>query len=245
MSDLKKLYEGKAKIIYEGPSENEVFIYFKDDTTAFNGEKKEVITEKGEINFSITRLIFQYLQKNGVETHYLKPVDERTVLAKKLNIIPVEFVVRNIAAGSVLKRLPVKEGFEFKNPVLEYFYKSDEMGDPMINPYHVEACDLCSMDNLMKATEKTFRVNHLMKSLFAKCGIILVDFKIEFGIDSEGNLLLGDEISPDSCRLWDKETREVLDKDVFRKGTGNIVDKYKKVLERLEEELNDKSKSVC
>ncbi|MCK9225302.1 MAG: phosphoribosylaminoimidazolesuccinocarboxamide synthase [Candidatus Muirbacterium halophilum] len=245
MSDLTLIYEGKAKTLYQGPASDEIFIYFKDDTTAFNGEKKEIITQKGEINFQISRLIFKYLEKNGVKTHYLKPVDERTILAKKLDIIPVEFVIRNIAAGSVLKRIPVKQGFEFKSPIIEYFYKSDEMGDPMINPYHIEACNLCSMENLMTITEKTFRVNHLLKSLFDKCGIILVDFKLEFGIDSQNNIMLGDEISPDSCRLWDKVTKEVLDKDVFRKGNGNIVDKYKKVLERLQEELNDKSQSLC
>lgn len=239
MSDLKMLYEGKAKILYQGPSEEEVFIYFKDDTTAFNGEKKEQIKEKGQINLQITRYIFRYLEKHGIPTHYLKPVDENTILAKKIDIIPVEFVIRNIATGSLLKRTPLKEGKKLKQPLLEFFYKDDEMGDPMITPFHVEECELCSQQDMMRATELTYRINHVLKKLFDKVGIDLVDFKVEFGKDKEGNLMLGDEISPDSCRLWNKIDGKKLDKDVFRKDLGDMIEKYKEVLHRLKEELDD------
>ncbi|MFA7577540.1 MAG: phosphoribosylaminoimidazolesuccinocarboxamide synthase [Candidatus Muiribacteriota bacterium] len=237
--ELERIYEGKAKTLFKGPEENEVFIFFKDDTTAFDGKKKEVLKEKGEINLQITRYIFRYLEKNGIPTHYLKPVDERTILAKKVKILPVEFIIRNVAAGGLTKRLGIPEGTKLPNIILEYCYKSDEYGDPMINAYHVQAMGLASDKDLALASEYSFRINHLLKELFDKVGIELVDFKVEFGIDSEGKLVLADEISPDSCRLWDKKTSDKMDKDVFRRDLGDMVSKYKEVLKRLQEELND------
>ncbi|MGM0608359.1 MAG: phosphoribosylaminoimidazolesuccinocarboxamide synthase [Candidatus Muiribacteriota bacterium] len=236
---MEKIYEGKAKTLYKGPAENELFIYFKDDTTAFDGKKKETMKEKGEINLKITRYIFKYLEKNGIPTHYLKPVDEKTILAKKVEILPVEFIIRNIAAGSLTRRVGITEGTLLNNVILEYCYKSDKYGDPFINPYIIQAMELATDEQLRRASEYTFRINHLLKSLFDKVGIDLVDFKVEYGIDPDGNLLLADEISPDSCRLWDKKTKDKLDKDVFRKETGNMIDKYREVLNRLKEDLDD------
>ncbi len=237
MSELKKMYEGKAKILYHGPQQDEVFVYFKDDTTAFNGEKMEQFQEKGEINLKITILIFRYLEKLGIPTHYLKPVDERTILAKKVHIIPVEFIVRNIATGSLLKRTPFKEGTVLSEPLLEYFYKSDELGDPLINTNHIRLLELCSEKELAEMSEYTLKINDYLSDLFKKTGIKLVDFKVEYGRTSDGEIVLADEISPDSCRLWDFQTMEKLDKDIFRKGTGDLIEKYKEVLRRLEEEI--------
>ena len=241
MSDLKKLYEGKAKTVFEGPSPDEVLIYFKDDTTAFNGEKKEQISGKGEVNHEITRYIFRYLSENGIPTHYLKNVDERTILAKKVRIIPIEFVVRNIAAGSISKRLGIPEGKKLEPTVLEFYLKDDSLGDPIINQYHIQALSLCGDKEMLTAVEYSFRINVLLSELFRKSGMNLVDFKIEFGITTDGKVVLADEISPDSCRLWDIGTGNIMDKDIFRKGLNGMMDKYSEVLDRIREELDGKS----
>ncbi len=229
----KVLVDGKAKTVYLTENEKEILVYFKDTATAFNGVKKAVVSTKGLLNNKISCFIFEYLEKNGVKTHLIKKVDERSQLCKKVDIIPLEFICRNKIAGSMAKRVGFKDGTDIDQPIFEICYKNDEYGDPLINDYHAIAMKLVSKENLAKSFELLGEVNRLLIALFKEASITLVDFKVEFGIDENGEVLLADEISPDCCRLWDIETKDRLDKDVFRLDIGEIADTYQVVIDRL------------
>ncbi len=233
---MELLYEGKAKRIYKTDKENEVICEFKDSLTAFNGEKASQESGKGALNCAITTLIFEALEKEGIPTHLIKQIDETKQLVKKVDIIPIEVVVRNIVAGSLAKRLGLKEGTKLPFAIVEFYYKNDELNDPLINDDHAMILNLVKdrkeLDTLREYGRK---VNEFLIDFFDKVGLILVDFKIEFGKDEEGNIILADEITPDSCRLWDKQTGKKLDKDLFRFNLGDIKEAYSEVLNRLKE----------
>ena len=228
------LYEGKAKQIYSTDDENYVIIHYKDDATAGNGEKKGSIKDKGIINNQITALLFTRLEEKGIRTHFKEKLNDRDQLCEKVKIFPLEVIVRNIITGSMSKRLGVKEGTKPENTILEICYKNDEYGDPLINDHHAVALGLATYEELDKIYEITLKINDFLKELFDKEGIILVDFKIEFGKNNKGEILLADEITPDTCRLWDKETGKKLDKDRFRQDLGGIEEAYIEILKRLE-----------
>ena len=228
------LYEGKAKQIYSTDDENLVIIHYKDDATAGNGEKKGRIKDKGIINNQITTLLFKRLEEKGIRTHFKEKLNDRDQLCEKVKIFPLEVIVRNIITGSMSKRLGVAEGTKPENTILEICYKNDEYGDPLINDHHAVALGLATYEELDKIYEITRKINDFLKELFDKEGIILVDFKIEFGKNSNGEILLADEITPDTCRLWDKETGKKLDKDRFRQDLGGIEEAYIEILKRLE-----------
>ncbi len=230
---MNKLYEGKSKIVYEGNEPGTCVIAYKDTATAGNGAKKEDLPGKGKLNAAISNIIFEYLMKNGVKTHLLKVIDDTTVLVKHAEIVPVEVIVRNVAAGSFSKKYGVAEGTPLKNRVVEFSLKSDELGDPMINDSQLTAIGAATQEELDELRAASLRIDELMTELFAKAGIKLIDFKLEFG-RADGELLLCDEISPDSCRLWDAETDRKMDKDRFRRDLGNVLDGYRDVLARLE-----------
>jgi len=234
VSKLKELYEGKAKIIYQDENPDNVVIYFKDDATAFNGVKKASIDSKGVLNNKITTIIFNYLIKNGIKTHYIKTLDDRCQLVEKIDIIPLEFICRNIVAGSMAKRLGMEEGKELEYPILEICYKKDELNDPLLIDTHAYALGIVKPDDLKYCYEQLEKINDLLKALFSKIGIILVDFKVEFGFNKQGEIVLADEFSPDNARLWDAQTKQKLDKDVFRRDLGNLTDTYSIILEKLE-----------
>lgn len=229
----KLLYEGKAKKIFLTEDEDKVVVYYKDDATAGNGAKKGTIENKGVMNNEITTRIFKYLEENGIKTHYLETISDREQLVKKVTIIPLEVIVRNIAAGSFSKRLGVPEGEALKTTIFEICYKNDALGDPLINDTHAVAMGLATFQELEEIYAITSKINKLLTAYFKKGGLDLVDFKIEFGKDREGNILLADEISPDTARLWDEKTHEKLDKDRFRRDLGNVEDAYIEVLKRI------------
>lgn len=231
-----QIYEGKAKKIYKGEKEDEIIVYYKDDATAFNNIKKGTIVNKGILNHKITTKIFKYLEENGIPTHLLETIDERTQKCKKVEIIPLEVIVRNVLAGSTAKLLGIEEGLELQTPIFEICYKKDELKDPLINDYHAIALNLATRSELDKIYELTAKINTLLIEFFKKIGIKLVDFKIEFGRDKDGNVILADEISPDSCRLWDAKTNEKLDKDRFRRDLGKVEEAYIEVLNRILEQ---------
>ena len=233
---MEKLYEGKSKVVYSSEEPGTCIINYKDTATAGNGVKKEDLPGKGKLNAAISNIIFDYLMKNGIKTHLLKVIDETTVLAKKAEIVMVEVIVRNIAAGSFSKKYGVPEGSPLKNTVVEFSYKSDELGDPMINDSQITAIGLATQEELDELRAMSKRINELMTELFAKGGVRLVDFKLEFGRTDEG-LVLCDEISPDSCRLWDMETNKKLDKDRFRRDLGDVLGGYRDVLARLQSSI--------
>lgn len=226
------LYEGKAKKVFQGENPDEVIIYYKDDATAFNGAKKSQIDHKGVLNNSITSAIFELLHKNGVKTHFIKKLNEREQLCKKVEIVPLEVIVRNVAAGSMAKRLGVQEGKELKTTVFEICYKNDELGDPLINDYHAAALGLATFEELHTIYDTTSKINEILKRFFLEQGIKLIDFKLEFG-RYNGEIILADEISPDTCRFWDAETNEKLDKDRFRRDLGNVEEAYVEILNRI------------
>jgi phosphoribosylaminoimidazole-succinocarboxamide synthase len=228
MKQLEKLYEGKAKIIYATEDPNLVIQYFRDDASAFNGVKKGTIVDKGVINNHISTKIFQFLEGKGIPTHYIDQPSDREMVVKKLDIILVEVVLRNVVAGSLAKRMGIEEGAILKKPILEFYYKDDDLGDPMINEYHIKEFDLATADEIEILRTQGLKVNELMTEYFKEKGIRLVDFKLEFGRHN-GEILLGDEISPDGCRLWDWETNEKMDKDRFRFNLGNVEEKYQEV----------------
>ncbi len=233
---MKLLYEGKAKKIYQTQNPDEVICEYKDSLTAFNGEKKANEKGKGALNCEITTLIFEALQKEGIPTHLIKKIDETKQLVKKVDIIPIEVVVRNIAAGSLTKRLGLKEGEKLPFTIVEFYYKNDELNDPLINDEHALILNLVSSrDELNTLREYGRKVNKFLREFFDKIGLILVDFKIEFGKDKNGNIILADEITPDSCRLWDKKTGKKMDKDLFRFDLGDIKEAYEEILKRLKD----------
>lgn len=233
---MEKIYEGKSKVVYRGEEAGTCIMQYKDTATAGNGAKKEDLPGKGILNAAISNIIFEYLMKNGVKTHLLKVIDDTTVLVKQAEIVMVEVIVRNVAAGSFSKKYGVPEGSPLKNTVVEFSYKSDELGDPMINDSQITALGVATQEELDELRAMSLRIDELMTALFAKAGIQLVDFKLEFG-RAGGELLLCDEISPDSCRLWDAETGRKMDKDRFRRDLGNVLDGYRDVLARLHEVL--------
>lgn len=233
MEKREMLYEGKAKKIFETDNDKEVIVYYKDDATAFNGEKKGQIESKGVLNNSITSKLFELLESKGIKTHFIKKLNEREQLCKRVEIVPVEVIVRNLAAGSMAKRLGLEEGYELKTTVFEICYKNDDLGDPLINDHHAVAIGLTTFEELEKIYEVTAKVNEVLKEFFLKQGIKLIDFKLEFG-RAEGEILLADEISPDTCRFWDSKTNEKLDKDRFRRDMGDVKEAYVEILNRIE-----------
>ena len=233
MEKLEKLYEGKAKILYKTSDPDFLIQYFKDDASAFDGKKKGTIVDKGVMNNHMSSRIFEYLEENGVKTHFVKNINDREMLVKSLEIIPVEVVLRNVAAGSLCKRLGVEEGREFnEQPILEFFYKSDPLGDPMINECHVDIFGWATKEEVEILKSGGLKINSLMKQFFKERKIRLVDFKVEFGRHN-GAVLLGDEISPDGCRLWDLDTDEKMDKDRFRFNLGSVEENYQQVYDLI------------
>ncbi len=226
------LYEGKSKIIYEGEDENSLIIRYKDTATAFNGVKKEELPGKGKLNAEISNLLYAYLEKHGVKTHLIRVIDDCTVLVRKAEIIMVEVIIRNVAAGSLSKKYGVAEGTPLKNTIVEFSLKSDALGDPMINKSQITALGIAEEKELKEMTAQALKINELLSELFLKAGIKLVDFKLEFGRAGD-EIILCDEISPDSCRFWDADTGCKLDKDRFRQDLGNVLDGYRDVLRRL------------
>lgn len=232
MQKMEMIYEGKAKKIYRTDSEDYLVIEYKDDATAFDGKKRGVIQNKGMLNNKISARFFQLLEENGVRTHFVELLSDREMLVKAVKIIPIEVIVRNIAAGSLSKRLGLQEGTILKRTVLEFNYKSDELGDPMINHYHALAMELASEDELRQIEEIALKVNEVLKQFLAEKNIVLVDFKLEFGRHHD-RILLADEISPDTCRFWDASTKEKLDKDRFRRDLGNVEEAYWEIYRRV------------
>jgi phosphoribosylaminoimidazole-succinocarboxamide synthase len=233
MEKLEMLYEGKAKKIYATEKADEVIVYYKDDATAFNGEKKGQIEDKGVMNNEITAILFELLEKKGVKTHFIKKLNDREQLCKKVEIVPLEVIVRNVAAGSMAKRLGLEEGFKLKTTVFEFSYKDDELGDPLINSYHAVAIGAATFEEIDILLAMTAKINDILKEVFAAQNINLIDFKIEFGRCPDGTIVLADEISPDTCRFWDATTGEKLDKDRFRRNLGNVKDAYVEILKRI------------
>ena len=233
MNKGQLLYEGKAKRLYATEDSNILFVEYKDSATAFNGEKKEEIAGKGVLNNRITTLIFEKLKSNGIESHFVKRISDHEQLVRKVEIIPIELVVRNIAAGSLAKRLGLEEGTPLKRPIVEYYYKNDDLGDPHISTEHIDVLGIATPEEVQALYDGGLRVNEVLRPLFAEIGVELIDFKLEFGRDAEGNVLLADEISPDTCRLWDAKTKQKLDKDVFRRNLGSLTEVYEIILTRL------------
>lgn len=234
---LEMLYEGKAKQIYATENPEEVIVYFKDDATAFNAQKRGQVQLKGEMNNAITTLIFEYLKSKGIETHFVKQLNEREQLVKKVSIIPIEVVVRNYAAGSMAQRLGVEEGVKSPVTIFDICYKKDELGDPLINDHHAVFLGAATYEELNKMYALAGKINKALQELFDKINIILVDFKIELGKTSDGKIILADEISPDTCRLWDKDTLKKLDKDRFRRDLGDVTEAYVEIYQRLKSVL--------
>ncbi|SFU62006.1 phosphoribosylaminoimidazole-succinocarboxamide synthase [Clostridium sp. DSM 8431] len=232
MEKKEMLYEGKAKKVYATDKADEVIVYYKDDATAFNGEKKAQISNKGVLNNAITSSIFEMLKANGIKTHFVEKLNEREQLCKKVEIVPLEVIVRNVAAGSMAKRLGLEEGTPLKTTVFEISYKDDALGDPLVNDYHAVAIGATTFEELNTIYEMTGKINELLKEFFLKLNINLIDFKIEFG-RYNGEILLADEISPDTCRFWDATTGEKLDKDRFRRDLGNVEGAYVEILNRI------------
>lgn len=235
----KILYEGKTKTISEGTDRHNLIIQYKDTATAFNGEKKEEITGKGKLNFAISSLLYDYLEERGIETHRIRALDDTSVLVKKAEIIMAEVIVRNIAAGGFSKKYGIVEGTPLRNTVYEFCLKSDELGDPLMNKTQITAIGLASSDELEAMEQYACEINRFLSDLFEIAGIVLVDFKLEFG-RYQGGIILCDEISPDSCRLWDKGTGNKLDKDIFRQDLGDLLEGYSLVLDRLTASLSEK-----
>ena len=232
------LYEGKAKQVFETDNPDQVIVRFKDDATAFNAQKRGSVDLKGEMNNAITTLIFEYLNEKGIATHFIKKIDEREQLVKKVKIIPLEMVVRNYSAGSMAQRLGVEEGIKSPNTIFDLCYKRDDLGDPLINDHHAVFLGAATYEELDDMYELTSDINDILIDLFDKMNIILVDFKIEMGKDSTGKIILADEISPDTCRLWDKDTKMKLDKDRFRRDLGGVTEAYVEIYDRLKKILN-------
>jgi phosphoribosylaminoimidazole-succinocarboxamide synthase len=229
----EQLYEGKAKKVYATTDPSLYIVSYKDDATAFNGKKKGTIAGKGVINNRVTNYMMQILEKEGIPTHFVEEISERETIVKKVKIVPLEVIVRNIAAGSFSKRFGVPEGTNLLCPTLEYCYKSDELDDPMVNDSHIIACGWATKEDLDTIAAYTMKINQIMKDYFLKINIELVDFKIEFGKTDDGTIVLADEISPDTCRLWDATTHEKLDKDRFRRDLGKVEDAYQEILKRI------------
>lgn len=237
---MEPLYEGKAKRLWATEDPNVLRMEFKNDATAFNGEKKAQFEKKGQLNNTISTLLYQMLEKQGVPTHFVRTIDETNVEVQKVDILMVEVIVRNVAAGSFCKRTGMEEGIAFTQPIIEFSYKSDELGDPLINDDYIREMKLATPEDLAHLRSSALKVNELLSDFFAKCGLKLVDFKLEFGrlASDPSKIVLADEISPDGCRLWDLKTNEKMDKDRFRRDLGNVMEAYEEVLGRVREQLS-------
>lgn len=233
MEKTTQLYEGKAKKVYATDDENLVIVSYKDDATAFNGLKKGQITGKGVINNRMSNMMMQLLEKEGVATHFVEEINDRETVVKKVSIVPLEVIIRNISAGSFSKKYGVDEGIVFAEPTIEFSYKNDDLGDPLLNSYHALALGLATKEEIELIKSMAFKVNEVMKAYFKTLNITLVDFKLEFGKTADGTIVLADEISPDTCRFWDSTTGEKLDKDRFRRDMGGVEEAYNEVMRRL------------
>lgn len=233
MEKTTQLYEGKAKKVFATENPEYCIVSYKDDATAFNGLKKGTILGKGAINNRVTNHLMRLLEKNGVPTHLVEELNDRETLVKKVSIVPLEVIVRNIAAGSLSKRLGLPEGVKMNSTVLEYCYKNDDLGDPMVNEYHILAMGWATREELDQIAAYSFKVNQVLSDYLREAGIELIDFKLEFGKTRDGQIVLADEISPDTCRFWDITTHEKLDKDRFRRDLGGVEDAYQEILRRL------------
>ena len=233
----EQLYEGKAKKVYATENPELLIVSYKDDATAFNGLKKGTIPGKGVINNRMSNLLMQRLEKAGIPTHFVRQLSDRETLVKRVSIVPLEVIIRNIAAGSFSERYGVDEGFVFEAPTIEFSYKNDELGDPLLNEYHAIAMKLATREEIDTIKRYAFGVNEQLKAFWAECGVTLVDFKLEFGRLPDGSIVLADEISPDTCRLWDSITHEKLDKDRFRRDLGGVENAYAEVMKRLTEHM--------
>lgn len=233
MEKRELIYEGKAKKVWNTDDPALCIVDYKDDATAFNGLKKGTIKGKGAINNRVSNFMMQILEKEGIPSHFVKELSDRETLVKKVSIVPLEVIIRNISAGSFAKNYGVKEGIVFKEPTIEFSYKNDDLGDPLINAYHAAALELATKEEIETIKNMAFRVNTVMKNFFKKLNIDLVDFKLEFGRLADGSIVLADEISPDTCRFWDSTTHEKLDKDRFRRDLGNVEGAYEEMLKRI------------
>lgn len=233
MEKKEMLYEGKAKRVYATDMPEVLLVSYKDDATAFNGLKKGTIAGKGAINNRVTNYMMQQLEKKGIPTHFVEELSERDTLVKKVTIVPLEVIIRNISAGSFAKRYGVEEGIVFAEPTIEFSYKNDDLGDPLINDYHALALGLATKAEIETIKNMAFKTNEVMKKFFKNLNVDLVDFKLEFGRLSDGTIVLADEISPDTCRFWDSDTHEKLDKDRFRRDLGNVEDAYQEMMKRI------------
>ena len=233
MQKLEQVYEGKAKKVFRTDDPELYIVDYKDDATAFNGLKKGTIAGKGVINNQMTNHLMRRIERAGVPTHFVKELSEQETLVKKVSIVPLEVIIRNISAGSFAKRYGVEEGIVFDRPTIEFSYKNDDLGDPLINSYHALALKLATEEEIATIKRYAFAVNDILKAFWAECGVTLVDFKLEFGRLSDGTIVLADEISPDTCRLWDSKTHEKLDKDRFRRDLGGVEGAYAEVMKRL------------
>lgn len=237
MEKLEQLYEGKAKKVFKTSDPELLIVEYKDDATAFNGLKKGTIAGKGVINNQMSNRLMAHLEKKGVPTHFVEEINTRETIVKKVSIVPLEVIIRNISAGSFAKHYGVEEGIVFDAPTIEFSYKNDELGDPLLNEYHALALKLATPEEIATIKKYSFMVNDVLKAFWATCGVTLVDFKLEFGRLSDGTIVLADEISPDTSRLWDSETHEKLDKDRFRRDMGGVEEAYAEIMKRLEEHL--------
>ncbi|MBQ7160673.1 MAG: phosphoribosylaminoimidazolesuccinocarboxamide synthase [Clostridia bacterium] len=233
LTKKEQLYEGKAKKVFSTEDPEKYIVSYKDDATAFNGLKKGTILGKGAINNRVSNFLMRMLETKGIPTHYVEELNPRETVVRKVSIVPLEVIVRNIAAGSLSKRLGLPEGVKMKKTVLEYCYKNDELGDPMVNEYHILAMEFCTKEELDLIAEYSLKINEILSAYLKQCNIELIDFKLEFGKTSDGQIILADEISPETCRFWDSNTNEKLDKDRFRRDLGGVEDAYKEILRRL------------
>lgn len=237
MEKLEQLYEGKAKKVFATNDPELLIVEYKDDATAFNGLKKGTIAGKGVINNQMSNRLMAHLEKQGVPTHYVQEINERETIVKKVSIVPLEVIIRNISAGSFAKRYGVEEGIVFDQPTIEFSYKNDELGDPLLNTYHALALKLATPEEIATIEKYAFKVNEVLKAFWLSAGVTLVDFKLEFGRLSDGTIVLADEISPDTSRLWDVKTHEKLDKDRFRRDMGGVEEAYAEIMKRMEATL--------
>ena len=237
MEKLHQLYEGKAKKVFATDDPEKLIVEYKDDATAFNGLKKGTIKGKGVINNQMSNRLMAYLEKQGVPTHFIEEINERETVVKKVSIVPLEVIIRNISAGSFAKHYGVEEGIVFDQPTIEFSYKNDALGDPLLNHYHALALKLATAEEIETIEKYAFQINQVLKAFWLSAGVTLVDFKLEFGRLSDGTIVLADEISPDTSRLWDVKTHEKLDKDRFRRDMGGVEDAYAEIMKRMEETL--------
>jgi len=233
MDKIEEITKGKAKSLYTTSSDDKLIMHFSDDTSAFDGKKKEALLGKGAVNNQFNAFIMEHLQDNGIETHHIEVINKNDSLVKKLTMFPIECVVRNRASGSICRRLGTEDGLILKSPLFEFFLKDDDLGDPLINDEHIISFGWATKNQIDEMKKLTYKVNSVLKELFINSGLILVDFKVEFGVNSNGTILLADEFTPDGCRLWDSETHKKMDKDRFRQGLGDVVESYHQVADRL------------